>query len=57
MFDKTVVKPDLFPSGVAKSVLTLFLVECTSALDRVKIEITPRQSFLSCAVRPLRPHS
>jgi hypothetical protein len=27
------VKPDLVPSGVAKSVLTLFLVEHTNALD------------------------
>jgi hypothetical protein len=27
------VKPDLFPSGVAKSVLTLFLVKYMNALD------------------------
>jgi hypothetical protein len=37
-FDPTlislVVKPDRFPSGVAKSVLTLFSVEHTNALDR-----------------------
>jgi hypothetical protein len=31
------VKPDVFPSGVAKSVLTLFLVEHTNALDHAVI--------------------
>jgi hypothetical protein len=31
------VKPDLVPSGVAKSVLTLFPVEHTSALDRAVV--------------------
>jgi hypothetical protein len=33
----SVVKPDLFPSGVAKSVLTLFSVRHTNALDRVVV--------------------
>jgi hypothetical protein len=31
------VKPDLFPSGVAKSVLTLFSGEHMNALDRAVI--------------------
>jgi hypothetical protein len=35
--ERSVVKPDLPPSGVAKSVLTPFPVEHTSALDRVVI--------------------